>query len=75
MSIGLDSRVVIGGYEISNGTASLVATARFRPQNIGLQAVVAAGAVLAITGGPPAWEAIKQFIVQVFKSPGVLQQW
>jgi hypothetical protein len=58
LSLSLDSRVVIGGYEISNSTASLVATQRFRPQNILVQWALSAAVATAVVGGPAVWAAL-----------------
>jgi hypothetical protein len=57
ISIGLDSRVVIGGYEISNSTASLVAIERFRPMNGLILFGSETAVVLAYLIVGPAWAA------------------
>ena len=54
-SLNLDSRVVIADRELSNTSASLMSTTRFRPQNILYQWGTSAVAVLVVLGGPPVW--------------------
>jgi hypothetical protein len=57
-ALNLDSRVVIADRELSNTSASLISTTRFRPQNILYQWGTSAVAVLVVLGGPPVWAGL-----------------
>jgi len=53
-ALNLDSRVVIADRELSNTSASLMSTTRFRPENLLLQAAVGLLAILTFTVGTAA---------------------